>query len=285
MNLQKFVPYLQVAPLAIIMILLVGLPVGTIVVISFWTSDGINIYPAFSFENYREIFTSYLTVSLFLSTIKFALLTLIASLLIGFTCSYFLVFYVRNLSVKIGLFLLCTVPFLTSNIIRMISWIPFLGREGVFNTALISAGVIDTPLDVLLYSDFAVVLTYVYLFTLFMIVPIFNSMAKISPSIIEAAKDAGAGPVMILTNIIIPLTKTGIALGSIFVVTLVMGDFFVVKIMSGGQSASVVSAMKNEIDQLYYTQASALAVLLIVVVVLMISVILRVFDIRAEMAK
>lgn len=285
MTLNKLTPYLQVAPLAIIMILLVGVPVGTIFVISFWTSDGINIYPAFTFENYAEIFSSTVIFSLFYATIKFALLTLIATAIIGFTCSYFLVFHVRTLSFQIGLFLLCTIPFWTSNIIRMISWIPFLGREGVFNTALLSLGVIDKPLDVLLYSDFSVVLTYVHLYTLFMIVPIFNSMAKINPSVVEAARDAGAGPLMILTNIIIPLSKTGIALGAIFVVTLVMGDFFVVKIMSGGQSASVVSAMKNDIDLLYYAQASAQAVILIAVVIMMISLILRVVDIRAELAK
>ena len=83
----------------------------------------------------------------------------------------------------------------------------------------------------------------------------------------------------------LPLCKTGVALGALFVVTLVMGDFFVVRVMSGGQSASVVSAMKNQIDQLFYPQASALAVLLIVVVVLMVSAILRVVDIRAELAK
>ena len=110
------------------------------------------------------------------------------------------------------------------------------------------------------------VLTYIHLFTLFMIVPIFNSMAKINPNLIEAARDAGASSWQILTGVIIPLSKTGIALGSIFVVTLVMGDFFVVRVMSGGQSASVVSAMKNEIDQLFYPQASAMAVLLILAI-------------------
>ena len=191
----------------------------------------------------------------------------------------------RNLKWQIGLFLLCTIPFWTSNVIRMVSWIPFLGREGLFNQMLMGAGLVSQPLDVLLYSDFAVVLTYIHLFTLFMIVPIFNSMAKINPNLIEAARDAGANSWQILTGVIIPLSKTGIALGSIFVVTLVMGDFFVVRVMSGGQSASVVSAMKNEIDQLFYPQASAMAVLLILVVVLMVSAILRVVDIRAELAR
>ena len=282
---SRIAPYLQVAPLALIMLATVGIPLVTVVLLSFWESDGIAIYPAFTWANYEQVLTSPTTLRLFVATIKYALITLIATTLIGFACAYFLVFHVRDLRWQIGLFLLCTIPFWTSNVIRMVSWIPFLGREGLFNTLLMQAGLIDAPLDVLLYSDFAVVLTYIHLFTLFMIVPIFNSMAKINPNLIEAARDAGASGWQILRDIIIPLSKTGIALGSIFVVTLVMGDFFVVRVMSGGQSASVVSAMKNNIDQLYYPQASAMAVLLVAVVLLMVSAILRVVDIRSELAR
>jgi putative spermidine/putrescine transport system permease protein len=118
-----------------------------------------------------------------------------------------------------------------------------------------------------------------------MLAPIFNSMAKIDRNVIEAALDAGATHGQILRDVIIPLSRTGIALGSIFVLTLVMGDFFIVRVMSGGQSTSVVSAMKNNIDQLYYPQAAAMAVLLIGVVLLLVSVILRVVDVRSELAK
>jgi putative spermidine/putrescine transport system permease protein len=282
---SRLTPYLQVAPLALIMLVMVGIPIGTVVLLSFWETDGIMVYPTFTWANYAEVFTSSVTLRLFLNTMMYAAITLMATILIGFACSYFLVFHVRNLKLQIILLLVCTVPFWTSNVIRMISWIPFLGREGLFNRMLMQAGLIGQPLDILLYSDFAVVLTYIHLFSLFMIVPIFNSMAKINPNLIEAARDAGASSAQILRDIIIPLTKTGIALGSIFVVTLVMGDFFVVRVMSGGQSASVVSAMKNQIDQLFYPQAAAMAVLLIAVVVLMVSAILRVVDIRAELAK
>ena len=278
-------PYLEAFPYALILILIVGVPLGTLVTISFWETDGLMLYPAFSLENYKEIFTSHLTLALYVATIKYTVLTLIFSMVIGFTCSYFLVFFVKSLKVQIALFLLCTIPFWTSATIRMISWVPFLGKEGVFNTAVMRLGLTDQPLEFLLFSDFAVVLTYVHLFTLFMIVPIFNSMSKISLSVIEAAKDAGASDFDVLISIVIPLTKTGIALGSIFVVALVMGDFFVVRVMSGGQSASVVSAMKNEIDQLYYPQAAAMAVLLISVVLIFVSLILRVVDIRAELAR
>ena len=167
----------------------------------------------------------------------------------------------------------------------MISWVPFLGKEGLFNSALLATGAIDQPLEFLLFSDFAVILTYVNLFTLFMLAPIFNSMAKIDRNVIEAALDAGATHGQILRDVIIPLSRTGIALGSIFVLTLVMGDFFIVRVMSGGQSTSVVSAMKNNIDQLYYPQAAAMAVLLIGVVLLLVSLILRVVDVRSELAK
>lgn len=285
MSNRRLTPYLQVLPLAFIILTMVGVPLVTVFVMSFWDSDGVSLYPTFQLRNYAEILSRPLIYLLFLKTLKYAGLTLIATTVIGFTCSYFLVFHVRKLKWKIALFLLCTIPFWTSNVIRMVSWVPFLGREGLFNTTLMQFGLLDQPLDVLLYSDFAVVLTYVHLFTLFMIVPIFNSMAKINPDLIEAARDAGAGSWMVLKDVIIPLSKTGIALGSIFVVTLVMGDFFVVRVMSGGQSASVVSAMKNDIDQLYYPQASAMAVLLVLVVLAMVTAILRIVDIRSELAK
>ena len=87
-----------------------------------------------------------------------------------------------------ALFLLCTIPFWTSNVIRMISWIPLLGRNGVVNSALSGVGIVDQPLEWLLYSDFSVSLGFVHLYTLFMIVPIFNSMVRIDKSLIEAAR-------------------------------------------------------------------------------------------------
>ena len=278
-------PYLQVAPLTLVMIFFVAIPLALLVVISFWTTDGVSLTPAFTLENYKLALTSSITWTLAWATLKYALITWFLTLLIGFTCSYFLVFYVRSLKWQIALFLLCTIPFWTSNVIRMISWVPFLGKEGLFNRFLQSLGLVERPMEFLLFSDFAVILTYVHLFTLFMMVPIFNSMAKINPSVVEAAQDAGASSFTILKDVIVPLTRTGIALGSIFVVTLVMGDFFVVKVMSGGRSANIASAMKNNIDQLYYPDAAAMAVFLMGIVLLPIIAILSIVDVRAELAR
>jgi putative spermidine/putrescine transport system permease protein len=274
----------QTAPLVIVLALFFGLPMLVVLAVSFFDFDRTDIVPAFIFDNYVDLFSSEVTLRLYASSIKFALIVWAVTLVLGFNIAYFLVFHVRSLLWQIGLFLVCTVPFLTSNIIRMISWIPFLGRNGIFNQALEGAGITSQPLEFLLFSDFAVVVAYVHLFTLFMVVPIFNSMARIDKSLLEAARDAGAGRVRVVAEIVLPLSRTGIALGSIFVITLVMGDSFVVRTMSGGQSASVVSALQNEVAALQYPPAAASAVIMVIIVTLMVAGILRLVDVRKELA-
>lgn len=234
-------------------------------------------------DNYQYLLTSKVTLSVYLKTFMFTAITWALTLIIGFTVAYFLAFHIKSLHTQIALFLICTVPFWTSNIIRMISWIPFLGRNGIANTTLQDWGLIDQPLEWLLFSDFAVVLAFVHLFTLFMIVPIFNTMMRIDQRLIEAARDAGASGFQILSNIIVPLSKPGIMIGSIFVVTLVMGDFITVRFMSGGQSASVGRIISNEIGLLQYPAASASAVVLLITVLIMIATMLRFVDIRKEL--
>ncbi len=277
------ISWLQLSPILLILGFFLVLPIVAIITVSFWSSTEYSYFPDFQFENYQYLFSSSVTRSVYLKTLMFTVITWASTLLIGFTVAYFLAFHVRSLYTQIGLFLLCTIPFWTSNIIRMISWIPFLGRNGIANSALIDMGVIDQPLEWLLFSDFAVILAFVHLFTLFMIVPIFNTMMRIDHSLVEAARDAGANGLQILTNIIIPLSKPGIMIGSIFVVTLVMGDFITVRFMSGGQSASVGRLISNEIGLLQYPAASASAVVLLATVLLMIAIMLRFVDIRKEL--
>jgi putative spermidine/putrescine transport system permease protein len=282
-SLRGWLPYLQALPLALVLLVFLVVPIATIVVVSFWDYDSIRIIPDFVWTNYEWLLTSAVTWSIYLNTLKFAALAWVFTLAIGFTVAWFLAFHVRSVTWQMVLFLICTIPFWTSNIIRMISWVPFLGRNGMLNSALIGVGVIDQPLEFLLFSDFAVVLAYVHLYTLFMVVPIFNSMARIDRSLIEAARDAGASGAQILWNVVLPLSKPGIAIGSIFVVTLVMGDFITVRLMSGGQSASIGTMIANDIALLQYPAAAANAVVLLLVVLLMVATMLRLIDIRKEL--
>jgi len=275
--------WMLASPLVAILSFFLVLPIATIVMVSFWRATEFSYQPAFVWENYAFLLSSHVTLSVYLKTFMFTLITWALCLLIGFTIAFFLAFHVRSLHMQIVLFLVCTVPFWTSNIIRMISWIPFLGRNGIANSVLLDFGVVDAPLEWLLFSDFAVILAFVHLFTLFMIVPIFNTMIRIDNSLLEAARDAGASSRQILVNIIIPLCKPGIMIGSIFVVTLVMGDFITVRFMSGGQSASVGRVISNEIALLQYPAASASAVVLLLTVLLTIAIMMRFVDIRKEL--
>ena len=278
--------YLQVAPLTLVLFFFFAVPVALVVVVSFFRYQMlVGIVPDFTFRNYVDMLTNPTTWTLYLSTIKFTLIVLAITFVLGFWIAYFLVFHVRNLLMAIGLFLVCTVPFWTSNIIRMISWRPVLGNEGLINSALLKVGVIDQPISWLLYSDFSVVVAYVHLFTLFMIVPIFNSMARIDKSLLEAALDAGATRWGVIWNVVLPLSKTGIALGALFVVTLVMGDFFVVTVMSGGLSGSATSGIFNDLQFLNYPRAAANAVILLIVVMLIAAAIFRVVDVRKELVR
>jgi putative spermidine/putrescine transport system permease protein len=278
--------YLQVAPLTLVLLFFFAVPVALVVIVSFLKYQMlVGIVPRFTLKNYADLLANPTTWALYLSTIKFTLIVLAITFALGFWVAYFLVFHVRNLLTAIGLFLLCTIPFWTSNIIRMISWRPVLGREGLINSGLEKAGIIDRPLDWLLFSDFSVVVAYVHLFTLFMIVPIFNSMARIDKSLLEAAVDAGATRWGVVWNVVLPLSKTGIALGALFVVTLVMGDFFVVTVMSGGLSGSATSGIFNDLQFLNYPRAAANAVILLIIVLLIAAAIFRLVDVRKELVR
>ena len=278
MNIQ-----LQILPLLLVLVLFLVAPVAIILAVSFWDYTEFSLIPDFVLTNYIEIFESAVTYSTYLNTFKFAFLGWFFTVVIGFTLAYFLAFHVRTLRWQIILFLICTIPFWTSNIIRMIAWIPVLGRNGLVNSLLLELGVIGEPLEWLLYSDFAVILAFVHLYTLFMLVPIFNSMMRIDKSIIEAARDMGASSLQILISVIIPLCLPGIAIGTIFVVSLIMGDFITVQAMSGGQSASVGLAMNNKRALLQYPAAAADAIILLFVVLGMVAILMQTINIRKEL--
>ena len=282
--------YLQAAPMALVFLVFFVVPLALTLMVSFWEYNEYEIIPAFTVQNYIDVFDGCLSTSdpcttlrTYLSTLKFCFLTWAFTLGIGFTVAYFLAFHVRSPRTQMVLFLICTIPFWTSNVIRMISWIPLLGRNGLVNDTLRSLGIIDKPIEGLLYSDFSVVLAFVHLNTVFMIVPIFNSMARIDRSLLEAAYDAGASGWQTLWNVVVPLTKPGIAIGSIFVVTLVMGDFVTVGLMGGQQIASVGKVIQVQMSSLQFPAAAANAVVLLGAVMLMIVAMTRLIDLRKEL--
>ncbi|HSU20766.1 ABC transporter permease (plasmid) [Comamonadaceae bacterium OTU4NAUVB1] len=285
--------WLQATPMGAVFLVFFVLPVLLVAVVSVWPQNDYTLQPGFTLENYATILRGCpfdadsgelcVTLKTYLSTLKFGLLVWAITLVLGFTIAYFVAFHVPSLAAQTAIFTLMTIPFWTSNVIRMISWMPLLGRNGWVNDTLQSLGVTQAPVDWLLYSDFSVVLAFVHLNTTFMLVPIFNSMMKIDRSLIEAADDCGASAWQTVWQVIVPLCRTGILIGSIFVITLVMGDFVTVGVMGGQQIASVGKIIQVQTSYLQFPLAAANAVVLLGVVMLFIVALNRLVDLRKEL--
>ncbi|MFL5332560.1 MAG: ABC transporter permease [Geminicoccaceae bacterium] len=281
---EGLAPYLLATPLALVFLLFFLLPMILVMAVSFFDYEAYDmLIPAFSLQNYIDVFSEQVTWDTYLSTVKFCVVVWAITLVLGFAIAYFQAFYISTLTAQMTLFLLCTIPFWTSNVIRMISWIPLLGRNGVVNSALLSLGLVEQPQEWLLYSDFSVILGFVHLFTVFMIVPIFNSMVRIDRSLIEAATDAGATEWQTIRYVILPLVKPGIVIGSIFVITIVMGDFVTVNVLGGGKVASIGKSIATELSYLQFPPAAANAMVLLLTVILMIVALGKLVDVRREL--
>ncbi|MDP2679854.1 MAG: ABC transporter permease [Rhodoferax sp.] len=287
---RQLAPWWQALPLTLVFALFFLVPLALILMVSFWDFNQYQMIPDFTFNNYVAVFEGCfetgdmcVTFKTYLSTLKFCFLVWLITLVVGFTVSYFLAFHVRTGEMQVLLFVLCTIPFWTSNVIRMIAWVPLLGRNGLVNQGLVGAGLVDQPVDWLLFSDFSVVLAFVHLFTTFMIVPIFNSMMRIDHSLLEAASDSGATAWQTLWHVIVPLSRTGIIIGSIFVITIVMGDFVTIGVMGGQQIASVGKIIQVQSSYLQFPLAAANAMILLALVLMIIWALTKMVNIRKEL--
>jgi putative spermidine/putrescine transport system permease protein len=283
--------WVQATPFALVFLAFFIIPLILVVIVSFCDYNDYAMIAHFTTRSYTENFEGCLTqlpdlctiLKTYVSTAKFCFMVWLATLVIGFTIAYFLAFYIRSATTQMVLFLVCTIPFWTSNVIRMISWIPLLGRNGLVNVALTHARIVNQPVEWLLYSPFSVTLAFTHLFTFFMVVPIFNSMMRIDKRLIEAAHDSGASAWQTLWNLIVPLSKPGIVIGSIFVVTIVMGDFITFDVMGGEQIASAGKVVETRLNALQFPPAAANAVILLVVTLLIVTALNRAIDVQKEL--
>ena len=281
---SSVVAYLEALPLAAVFLGFFVSPIALVVAVSFFRYETYQILiPGFTLDNFREVFSEAVTYRTYMITLKFCAIVWAITSVLGFFIAYFLAFQLRSRTSQTVLLLICSIPFWTSVVIRMIAWIPLLGRNGLVNRMLLGVGAVEEPQEWLLYSQFAVILGYIHLYTLMMIVPIFNSMMRIDRSLIEAATDAGASTFQVLQTIVLPLSKTGIAIGSIFVIAMVMGDFVTVDVLGGGQVASVGKQIATQLSYLQFPPAAANAMVLLLAVIVMIALIVRLVDVRKEL--
>jgi len=223
--------YTLLSPTLGVMIVALAAPVGILIAFSFWTQNYLEIVKTVTLANYVALLHKPIYAALLWKSIKIAAGVMFATVVLAYPMAYFIAFRVtRN---KLLWLILITVPFWTSYLLRVFAWKIVLGYNGVINSGLMSLGVIDQPLEFLLYNPFAVVITLAHAWAAFAILPIYVSLEKIDRSLIEAATDLGDGPTMRFLRVTLPLSMPGVIASSLLVFIPTVGDYVTPKLVGG----------------------------------------------------
>lgn len=163
------------------------------------------------------------------------------------------------------LLLLLMLPFWINSMIRIYGWITLLRSQGVVNQLLLATGLIEKPLDIL-YTDGAVLFGMVYDLLPFTVLPIYTSIEKLDPSLVEAARDLGAGRRHVFTRVILPQTMPGIFAGSIQTFIPSLGLFYIADMMGGAKTMYIGNLIKNQfLSARNWPLGAALSIVLILI--------------------
>ncbi|MCL5676870.1 MAG: ABC transporter permease [Firmicutes bacterium] len=275
--------WLLLGPTLFWLIVFLVLPLILVAVISFATRGeyGDVVY-RFNLHNYLR-FLDPLYLEITVRSIWVALLTTLIALLIGYPFAY----YVANADPRRRplLLLLIIVPFWTNFLIRTYAWIVLLRTEGVINTFLQGLGLIHEPLS-LLYNMGSVLLGLVYGYLPFMVLPIYASIEKLDPRLLEAAQDLGALPRQAFWRVTLPLTLPGIVAGSILTFVPALGMFVVPDLMGGAKTVLISNLIQNQfLTARNWPFGSAAAVVLMVLVVVSLVIYARASGFEGEEAR
>ncbi|WP_137700773.1 ABC transporter permease [Marimonas lutisalis] len=229
--------YLLMSPTLLIMILGIVAPFVILLAMSTWTRQGFDFDTTFTLANYERtwnepIFGALLSRSFWVSGVA-----TVATVLLCYPMAYYVAFHVHHR--KMMWLILMTLPFWTSYLLRVFAWKVILGYEGVINSGLMTLGWIDKPLEFLLYSKTAVIITLAHAWAAFAILPLYVSLEKIDKSLIEAATDLGDGPVARFLRITLPLSMPGIIAATFLIFIPTTGDYITPALLGGPDGAMI----------------------------------------------
>jgi len=217
-------------PSALVFLGAFAAPLLYFLVISFWSVRARIMRPDFTLKNYVATWADYYDAMGSTLLIAFAIGALTTLLALGF--AYAIRFKCGRF--ETSLLFLALITLFGGYLVKIYAWKSILGREGILNQFLLWTGLIDQPLDALLYSVSGVVITLTYFLLPFAILPIYGNMRAIRPATIEAARDLGAGRWTVLRDIIIPQCEKGIVIAFTFAFLITAGDYVTPRFVGGG---------------------------------------------------
>jgi spermidine/putrescine transport system permease protein len=251
--------------------LFVALPFVFMLVMSVLSTGAFGIRFDLTLGNYERMLRTPLYTALLLKTFIIAVVTTGLTLLIAYPIAYFLT---RQSGWKKSLLLLLLfLPFWIGYVVRTFAWLPILGRTGLINQTLLQLGIIDSPIEWLLYNQFAVYLGLVYVYLLFMVLPIFLSLDRIDPHLYEAATDLGASRWRVLGRVVFPLSRAGVLSGSVMVFLLTFGAFVTPALLGGASGimySNVIAAQFLAANNWAFGAALSIVMTILVMVFLMV---------------
>lgn len=248
-------------------------PYALLLCYSFWSvSPSQTIVHTWTLDNYRELFRVNVYLQTLFRSMWIAARVMIFSLLLGYPLAYYLSFYAG--ARKDLFYQLVIIPLWVSYLVRAYAWKTILGSDGVLNTLLQYVHVTKHPLEFLLYSPFAVVLTLTHIYTPFAFLPIYASLEHIPRNLVEASHDLGASPLQTFWSVIFPLSIPGVLAGATFAFVLSLGDFLA-PLLLGGPSGIMISNIVVSLFGAAYNwplgAAISLCMLLLVLALLLLS--------------
>ncbi len=247
---------------------LLFLPYLLLLLHSLWQLDENQmIVHQWTLASYRRLFTTSVYPATILFSAQIAFVVTVFSLLLAFPLAYLLAFKVKRH--KNLMYMAVIIPLWVSYLVRAYAWKIILGQEGILNGLLSQLGMINQPLEFLLYSKWAVIIALTHIYTPFTLMPIYAVLEAIPPSLKEASQDLYAGRWRTFLHVILPLSLPGVLAGCTFAFVLSMGDFIAPQLLGGNDSALMVSNVVVSLFGVAYNWplGAALSVVMLVLVV------------------
>lgn len=230
------------APSATVMIVLFFAPLAIVLAYSLLTRGAYGgVMQPFTLENYRRVFDP-LYLEILWRSVWIAAISTLLCLVLGFPLALYIARSDRHKTLLLNLVML---PFWTSFLIRTYAWMFLLRDTGLINSALQTVHLIREPLP-LLFNTGAVILGLVYGYLPFMVLPLYATLEKLDPVLLDAAADLGASPLVATSRVILPLSKTGVLAGSLLVFIPCLGAYLTPDLMGGGKSVMIGNLVQNQ---------------------------------------
>ena len=263
-----------VPPLAWVVVFLL-VPYALLFCFSFWTVSSQTIVHQWSLGNYVELARNSMYPQVLARSMRIAGEVTVLALLLGYPLAYFLSLHAPRR--KDLYYQLVIIPLWVSYLVRAYAWKTILGTDGVLNTLLQFLHITHQPVESLLYSPFAVVLTLTHIYTPFVFLPIYASLEHIPRNLVEASHDLGASPARTFWRVILPLSLPGVLAGATFAFVLSLGDFLAPLLLGGPSGIMISNVVVSLFGAAYnWPLGAAISLSMLLLVVLLLEIVGRI---------